>query len=222
MSEGSSPPCAAEVMPMSLSSTEPGRLLTALGGLAAVGLAAFLLAGCARADGSGAAPSSSSGTAHDPRNATYSVTCDGIVPDGFPAELVNGAARVPADPSRSPYYDHYDVRFEAEATGDVDGDGEPDTVVLLQCSPQPSNGIVEEVQVFAADGTLLGELPSPTTLREATVLSPLYDPTGLSVRDGDIVAAMEVYGPDDNHAEGPSQHMTVRWHWDGQSFVRVS
>jgi hypothetical protein len=150
------------------------------------------------------------------------VTCDGIVPDGFATELVDGAARVPADAGHSPYYDHYDVRFEAEATGDVDGDCEPDTVVLLQCSPQPSNGIVEEVQVFRADGSLLGELPSPTTLREATVLAPLYEPAGLAVKDGDIVAPMRVYGPDDNHAEGPTQHMTVRWHWTGRSFVRVS
>ena len=62
---------------------------------------------------------------------------------------------------------------------------------------------------------------SPTTLREATVLAPLYEPAGLAVRDGDIVAPMKVYGPDDNHAEGPTQHTTVRWHWNGQSFDRV-
>jgi hypothetical protein len=207
---------------MSLSWTEPGRLPTTLGGVAAVGLAACLLAGCARADGSGAAPNTASGTAHDPRNATYSVTCDGIVPDGFPAELVNGAALVPADPSRSPYYDHYDVRFEGEATGDVDGDGQPDTVVLLQCSPQPSNGIVEEVQVFAASGERLGLLPSPLTLREATILAPLYDPDGLSVQDGDVVAEMKAYGPDDSHASGPSIPLSVRWHWNGSAFVRVA
>jgi hypothetical protein len=197
--------------------------------LAAVGLAAVGLTACGPPAGSapdvqGRAathPPSAPGKSYDWRDGTYTLTCDGVVPDGFEARLRKGAARVPADAAQPPHYDYYDVHYEAQASGDVDGDGAPDTVVLLQCSPQPSNGIVEEVQVFAADGSRLGELPSPTTLRESTILAPLYDPTGLSVRDGDIVAAMKAYGPDDNHAEGPSQHITVRWHWDGQSFVRV-
>ncbi|MGY1703509.1 hypothetical protein ACI79C_02955 [Geodermatophilus sp. SYSU D00697] len=200
---------------MSLSCPEERRWRTAL-----ACLAACLLAGCTAADGSAAAPSPA--TAPDPRNATYRVTCDEIVPDGFPAELVDGAARVPADPSRPPYYDHYDVRFVAEARGDVDGDGGPDTVVLLQCSPQPSNGILEEVQVLDASGRLLGSLPSPRTLREATILAPLYDPAGLSVQDGDVVAGMRAYAPEDSRATGPSVPLTVRWHWDGRDFVRVA
>jgi hypothetical protein len=120
-----------------------------------------------------------------------------------------------------PYYDDFDVRYETAAHGDIDGDGAPDTVVLLQCSPQPSNGTLEEVQVFSADHGRLGTLPSPTTLPEAVMLAPLYDPAGLSVDHGDIVAGMKVYGPHDSHASGPSEHVTVRWHWDGQSFVRV-
>src|SRR4051812_46611650 len=110
---------------------------------AAVGLAAcVLLAGCAP-KGEGASPAVQA-PAHDWRNAGYTMTCDGVVPGGFRATLVNGAARVPADVGDTPYYDYFDVRFEAEASGDIDGDGVPDTVVLLQCSPQPSNGIVEE------------------------------------------------------------------------------
>ena len=112
--------------------------------------------------------------------------------------------------------------MEAEARGDVDGDGEPDAVVLLQCSPQPSNGTLEEVQVFAASGERLGLLPSPLTLREGTILPPLYDSAGLSVQDGDIVAAMKAYAPEDSHASGPSIPITVRWHWNGREFVRVS
>ncbi|MGY1640879.1 hypothetical protein ACI782_07050 [Geodermatophilus sp. SYSU D00703] len=202
---------------MSVSWVEPGRL-TAVGRPAAVGLAACLVAGCAAAGGTGAAPGP---PATDWRNATYSVTCDGIVPDGFPATLVDGVARVPADASRPPFYDHYDVRFTAEATGDVDGDGAPDTVVLLRCSPQPSNGIVEEVQVFAASGERLGSLPSPRTLREATILAPVYEPAELSVQDGDVVAGMTAYAPEDSHASGPSVPLTVEWHWNGRDFVRV-
>ncbi|WP_156036437.1 hypothetical protein [Blastococcus sp. URHD0036] len=187
-------------------------------GLAAAGVAMGLLAGCAT-DVRGEAAAAT--TLHDWRNATYSVTCDGIVPDGFPATLTDGAAWVSADPSRPPYYDHYEIGFETSASGDVDGDGDRDVVVLLQCSPQPSNGILEEAQVFTADGDRLGVLPSPRMLREESILAPLYDPAGLTVEGGDIVAAMTAYGPEDSHASGPSVPITVRWHWDGRQFVRV-
>ena len=182
-------------------------------------LICLLLSGCGAQEARQAARAPESQP--DWRNTTYTVTCDGIVPGGFQATLVDGGARVPADAGRPPHYDHYDGQLEATASGDIDGDGVPDTVVVLQCSPQPSNGIVEEAQVFSGAHGRLDELPSPTTLREATNLPPLYDPDGLSVEHGDIVAEMKVYGPEDSHASGPSERMTVRWRWDGQRFVRV-
>src|SRR4051812_2716245 len=121
------------------------------------GLAAcVLLAGCAHREH--AAP-----PAHDWPDATYTITCDGVVPSGFQATLHDGAAKVPAEISDTPSYTDFDVRLEATATGDLDGDGKPDTVVLLQCHPQPSNGIVEEVQIFDAASHLIGGLPSPRT-----------------------------------------------------------
>ncbi|MFD2091424.1 hypothetical protein [Blastococcus deserti] len=190
-------------------------------GRAVVALFCLLLPGCASAQRTGAAHTPA-GAAADWLNRTYVVTCDGIVPDGFPATVVDGSARVPADGSRPPHYEHYDVRVTARASGDVDGDGAPDAVVLLDCSPQPSNGIVQEVQVFSSTGRLLGTLPSPRTLRENVLLPPVYDPAGLSVQDGEIVADMQAYGPDDFHASGPSVPLTVRWRFDGQRFVRAS
>jgi hypothetical protein len=174
--------------------------------LAAV--ACLLLAGCA--------------TRTDWANTAYTVTCDGIVPDGFRTTVVDGSARVPADGSRPPHYDHYDVRITATASGDLDGDGVPDAVVLLDCSPQPSNGIVQEVLLFSSTGSPLGALPSPRTLPENVLLPPVYDPAGLSVQDGEIVAAMTAYGPGDSHASGPSVPFTVRWRFDGEAFVRTS
>ncbi|WP_138757465.1 hypothetical protein [Modestobacter altitudinis] len=181
----------------------------------------LLLPGCADAQQTGAAPPTAD-AAVDWLNTTYSVTCDGIVPDGFPATVVDGSARVPADGSRPPYYDHYDVRVTATASGDVDGDGAPDSAVVLDCSPQPSNGIVQEVQVLSSTGRLLGTLPSPRTMPENVQLPPVYDRAGLSVQDGEVVAAMTAYGPEDFHASGPSVPLTVRWRFDGQGFVRVS
>jgi hypothetical protein len=179
------------------------------------------LAGCAGHDNDASTPKAAAATVPDWRNATYNITCDDVVPGGFPARLVDGAAQVPADVSETPDYSYFDVHFETAAVGDLDGDGAPDTVVLLQCSPQPSNGILEEAQVFDSDGHLLGELPSPRTLRPSFSLSPVYDPTGLSIQDGEIVAAMKVYEKNDTHAGGPSGHMTVRWRWDGRNFVEV-
>src|SRR5690242_11169784 len=128
-----------------------------------------LLAACGTGAPS-AANSHPTTTARDWRNATYHLTCDGIDGAGFDATLRNGSARVIADVSQLPDYLNYDISLEATATGDVDGDGKPDTVVLLQCMPQPSNAFVQEVQVFRADGSLMGELPSPRTLPETTIL----------------------------------------------------
>ena len=63
--------------------------------------------------------------------------------------------------------------------------------------------------------------PSPEMAAEASTLAPLYVLVGLSVQQGEIVAPMTAYGPDDSHASGPSVPITVRWHWDGHGFVRV-
>jgi hypothetical protein len=76
--------------------------------------------------------------------------------------------------------------------------------------------------VLSPTGDLLGALPSPRTLQGDAPLPPEYDPAGLTVRDGEIVAAMTAYGPDDFHASGPSVPVTVRWRFDGQGFVRIS
>jgi hypothetical protein len=190
-------------------------------GRTVVGLAWLLLTGCASAQRTGTAQMPR-GAAIDWLNTTYTVTCDGIVPDGFRATVVNGGARVSADGSRPPHYEYYDIGVAATASGDVDGDGAPDVVVLLDCSPQPSNGVVQEVQVLASTGRPLGALPSPRTLQGGAQLPPVYDPGGLSVQDGEIVAAMTAYGPDDSHASGPSLPLTVRWRFDGQEFMRAS
>jgi hypothetical protein len=186
-----------------------------------VAVACLLLTGCTAAERAGGAQPPAATAAIDWLNTSYTVTCDGVVAGGFRAAIVDGSARVPADASRPPYYEHYDISITATASGDVDGDGATDAVVLLDCSPQPSNGIVQEVQLFASTGRPLGTLPSPRTLREDVHLPPVYDPAGLSVQDGVIVAAMHAYGPEDFHASGPSVPLTVRWHFDGREFVRT-
>lgn len=188
---------------------------------AVAGLACVLLTGCATPHDplpTGVAAAATS----DWRNAEYTVTCDGVVPDGLRAAVVGGRARIPADGSRPPHFDYYDVTVIDSALGDVNGDAAPDAVVLLECSPQPSNGIVQEVHVFAATGREIGALPSPRTLTNGAILPPLYEAGGLSVDHHEIVAKMMAYGPGDSHASGPSVPFTVHWRLDGQHFVLVS
>ncbi|SDF40899.1 hypothetical protein SAMN05660485_03302 [Blastococcus fimeti] len=183
------------------------------------GAVLVLLAGCGADQGAGSPPAAA---AVDWRSTTYELTCDGVVPGGFRARVVDGTARVPADGSRPPHYDVYEVRVVATAAGDLDDDGGADTVVLLECSPQPSNGIVQEVLLYASSGQPLGVLPSPRTLQGSAPLPPVYEPAGLSVADGEIVAEMLAYAPGDSHADGPSVPVTVRWRIDRQGIVRVS
>jgi hypothetical protein len=204
---------------MSQSRTASGTAL--FRGLAVVPLACLVLAACASSGGTGTTHTPA-GPAVDWLNTAYTVTCDDIVPEGLRAAVVDGDARVRADGSRPPHYDYYDIRVTTTATGDVDGDGASDAVVLLECSPQPSNGVFQEVQLFSSTGDLLGTLPSPRTLQGDAPLPPVYEPTGLSVRNGEIVAAMTAYGPDDSHASGPSAPLTVRWRFDGQDFLQAT
>jgi hypothetical protein len=187
----------------------------------AVALGCLALTGCAPGS---AAPTAAGPPTQQPdwRNAIYRVTCDGLLMGTIRARLIKGSATVPVDVSESPSYDEVDLKLEATATGDVDGDGKPDTVVLLQCAPQPSNGWVEEVHVFRSDGSQLAVLPSPSSLPQNSILAPLYVPSGLKVENGEIVAAMKAYGPGDSHASGPSVPFTVRWHWTGNAFVPLT
>jgi hypothetical protein len=179
-------------------------------------LLCLLVAACGADDGSGSAPAAA---AVDWRSTAYELTCDGVVPGGFRARVVDGEARVPADGTRPPFYEHYEVRVVATAAGNLDGDGGPDTVVLLECSPQPSNGILQEVLVYASSGRLLGSLPSPRTLQGEAPLPPEYD--HISVQDGEIVAHMSAYAATDFHASGPSQPFTVHWRLGPEGFARV-
>ena len=199
---------------MSLMRSTPRRGVRA--GRVAACMTVLLLAGC----GSGGSDSPAAGT--DWRNTAYPLTCDGAAPGGFRARVVDGEASVPADAARPPYYDSYEVAVVSTADGDVDGDGRDDTVVLLTCSPQPSNGILQEVLAFSAHGRRLGSLPSPRTLQGDAPLPPEYVPDGLTVEGGDVVARMTAYAPDDSHADGPSIPITVRWRYVDGDFERIS
>jgi len=84
----------------------------------------------------------------------------------------NGNGAVTGSAAGSTDYDQFTVAYLQDVSGDLTGDGQPETVVMLGCTPQPSNFSVFEVQVFTASHTLLAELPSPATLKPPTPAAP--------------------------------------------------
>ena len=107
------------------------------------------------------------------------------------------------------------------ASGDITGDGQPETIVLLSCSPRGANYFVDEVQVFDPS-KLMGELPSPQTLQGEAVLAPEYIPTELRVEGGNVVAGMLFYAVGASHADGATEAYTITCHWTGSLFEKVN
>src|SRR5689334_12885975 len=110
--------------------------------MAAAVTVGVLLGGCGTSAGVAHPARATTSAPRDWRDATYHLTCDGMDSAGFDAKLHNGTARVISDVSVTPDYLNFDVTLSSTATGDLDGDGKPDTVVLLQCMPEPSNAFV--------------------------------------------------------------------------------
>jgi len=163
----------------------------------------------------------SSGPGTDWPNATYSITCDGLVKNTFSVRLSNSTATVSGQNAGSTDYDQFTVQYQAAANGELAGIG-PASAVLLACSPQPSNFAVQEVQVLRPDGSLVSELPSASTLQNGAILPPVYVPSGLRVTGGNISTDLLAYGPNDTHASGPTVRETATLHWNGTSFERSS
>jgi hypothetical protein len=150
-------------------------------------------------------------------NATYALSCDGVVPEGIAVTLEHGTSRQ----YDAGGYDEVIVAWEASATGDLTGDGVPDTAVLLACFPQPANFFGQEVQVFSSDGRVFSVLPVPSSLDATGNLPPEYLPAEFAIRQGQLTTGMRFYGPDDSHADGPSVYRTLVWEWTGSGFTQV-
>lgn len=143
------------------------------------------------------------------------MNCAGAADSSFTVDVRDGTGTAIGPTGGA--YSSYDVRVEATATGDLTGDGDPETAVLLYCSPQPSNYYLQEVQVFGSNSQLLGGLTPVGEL--APGLEPQYDPSGFSVQGGRLVTRMNFYGPSDNHVPGPTIPRTLSWRWEEQRFV---
>ncbi|MFH8661432.1 hypothetical protein [Streptomyces afghaniensis] len=101
------------------------------------------------------------------------------------------------------------------ASGDLDGDGNPETVAVVHCdSPMgtPPDGVY--VLTRGGDG---GE---PRVV--ATLLDPKDGTTvsDFAVRDGAVTATLLGYSSSDVPRCCPDVHSDAKWRWHGGAFVR--
>ncbi|MEV5887459.1 hypothetical protein AB0L74_33285 [Streptomyces sp. NPDC052020] len=103
-----------------------------------------------------------------------------------------------------------------KATGDLDGDGRPETVAVVHCDAPmgtPPDG------VYVLTGDAGGGTPR--------VVATLVDPrerrtaTALAVRDGAVLATLLGYSSADVPSCCPDVTDDVKWRWKNGAFVRA-
>lgn len=106
---------------------------------------------------------------------------------------------------------------EREATGDLDGDGRPETVAVVHCDAgisTPPDGVY--VLTRGADDT------------HARVVATLVDPKDrytvkdFAVRDGEVLTTLLGYSTPDVPTCCPDVEENAKWRWKNGSFVRSS
>ncbi|MCN9240909.1 hypothetical protein NGF19_08890 [Streptomyces sp. RY43-2] len=102
-----------------------------------------------------------------------------------------------------------------QATGDLDGDGRPETVAVVHCDAgmgSPPDGIY--VLTRAADS------PKPR------VVATLVDPedrltvTDFALRDAAVTATLVGYSSPDVPSCCPDRKTPAKWHWNNGAFIR--
>ncbi|MET9592350.1 hypothetical protein ABZY45_15555 [Streptomyces sp. NPDC006516] len=100
------------------------------------------------------------------------------------------------------------------APGDLDGDGEPETVAVVHCaagSGTPPQGIYVLTQRSGAAPRVVATLVDPA--QKLTV-------TDFTVRDGLVSATLLGYSSTDVPRCCPDERESATWEWKGNAFVR--
>ncbi|WP_326696668.1 hypothetical protein OG909_04650 [Streptomyces sp. NBC_01754] len=100
------------------------------------------------------------------------------------------------------------------ATGDLDGDGRPETVASVRCDAglgTPPGGVYVLTQASGAAPRVVATLVDP-----AQQLSV----NGLAVQDGTVSAALLGYSSPDVPRCCPDERENASWKWTGSAFVR--
>ncbi|MEU8622911.1 hypothetical protein [Streptomyces sp. NPDC048623] len=139
-----------------------------------------------------------------------------------------GASAAPAAPLPAPdaATAHYPLQcggapstVAQKATGDLDGDGNPETVAVVHCeagSGTPPSGIYVLTHGKGA-GTPAARVVA--TLVEPSQLKSVGD---FAVRDGAVQATLLGYSSADVPSCCPDQREQVKWRWSGGAFVRTA
>ncbi|WP_406836575.1 hypothetical protein ACICHK_09640 [Streptomyces sp. AHU1] len=107
------------------------------------------------------------------------------------------------------------VLVEKKASGDLDGDGRPETVAVVRCdagSGTPPDGVYVLVQAQGA--------------KEPRVVATLVDPkdrlsvTDFAVRDGAVTATLLGYSSIDVPSCCPDLKQNAKWQWKNGAFIR--
>ena len=141
-----------------------------------------------------------------------------------------GAAGAHGAPAPRPAPDSDTARFPLEcggnpstiaqrATGDLDGDGNPETVAVVHCeagSGTPPSGIY-----VLTHGKGTG---TPAARVVATLVEPSQQKnvSGFTVSGGAVHATLLGYSTPDVPSCCPDQHEQVSWRWQGGTFVRTA
>ncbi|MET7570580.1 hypothetical protein ABZT04_19075 [Streptomyces sp. NPDC005492] len=104
---------------------------------------------------------------------------------------------------------------QKKATGDLDGDGRPETVAVVHCDAgmgTPPDGVYVLTQAAnARTPRVVATLVAPKA-RETV--------TDFSVRDGAVLATLLGYSTEDVPSCCPDVKETAKWQWQNGAFVR--
>ncbi|MFB7916353.1 hypothetical protein [Streptomyces sp. NPDC056061] len=102
------------------------------------------------------------------------------------------------------------------ATGDLDGDGRPETVAVVRCaagSGTPPSGVYVLTRGSGAAPRVVATLVDPAQQMSIG---------DFTVRDGAVSATLFGYSSDDVPRCCPDQQEDVTWRWRGGAFVRTT
>ncbi|GFH37024.1 hypothetical protein [Streptomyces pacificus] len=99
------------------------------------------------------------------------------------------------------------------ATGDLDGDGGPESVVAARCaagSGTPPSGIYVLARSRTGESRVVATLLEPARRQSAV---------DLAVRDGAVTAVLLGYSSPDVPRCCPDRRRTAKWRWEGGKFT---
>ncbi|MGW6461522.1 hypothetical protein ACWF94_37280 [Streptomyces sp. NPDC055078] len=148
-----------------------------------------------------------------------------LQPERATASPPDGKPKKP--PVAAPAPDPADVRLPLEcgslgyvvvkkATGDLDGDGRPETIAAARCdagSGSPPHGIYVLTTAEEGGPRLVATLLEPAQRRTAEALA---------IRDGAITATLLGYSSPEVPNCCPDQRDNVQWRWQGGKFIRTT